>query len=108
MIDPRREAALKLAQAMAARNGAGPPGPAMAPRPAPQQLGPIPPQQIAPQAVNSAARGVPGDQNGVQYEAHPNAQAAEMRLQQLRAQGRDGMIQPLPNGTHGVGHWPMQ
>ena len=105
MIDPKRAAALKQALMLASRGGAGSPGPAMAP--VPQQMGPI--QQPRPPMGNAAARGVPGDQEGVLYEAHPNAQAAQARLQQLQGMGRQGMAQPIgADGMHGVVHWPMQ
>lgn len=97
----------RLLQALLARKASGPAKQPMA-RPD-AALDMAQGSQHIPMRPDQAARGVPGDQHGAQYEAHPNAQAAQARLQQLQAMGREGMAQPIgANGMHGLVHWPMQ
>ena len=102
--DPR----LRLAQALAARNGAGGPGPARTP-PArvDSALDMAQGSTRQPMTPNEAARGVPGDANQVVVEVHPTPHAAAGRLLQLRGQGRDGTIKSTQMG-HEVHHWPTQ
>ena len=65
------------------------------------------------QALASRSGMQPAQQvgDGVRYETHPTADAANARLQELQGQGRQGFVQPIgPQGIYGheVRHWPMQ